>query len=211
MIDKVDKVIGIVSYLPDGELRNIRINRLESLINKLYEVFPNIPITIIAQNWKDYKIEGVTALYYPKLGVLGARKKLREYFLNSTYEWLIMLDDDCEMVGDRIDGDDYLSSLTIPNAYARLNPVFKLFAIHRELYDKYPLVDIDYENDEGYEDHAYMMLLERVGANRIPVHSKLRDISNSCSDPHSTLAKDKDTLVLLNRTINKVNTMRELR
>ena len=38
--------------------------------------------------------------YNNKLGITGARKKLREIFINSEYDYLIMLDDDNRIYGE---------------------------------------------------------------------------------------------------------------
>lgn len=102
-------VIGIVSYFPDN-IREQRINRFNDLINKISEVFPNLDVFIIAQNWKDYLPHSSTnklicVKYNYKLGILGARNKLRDRFINSNYDYLIMFDDDNIIYGDKVCGD----------------------------------------------------------------------------------------------------------
>lgn len=95
------KVIGIVSYLPSDINRGKRKNRLLSFLAQLDHYWPEIPIIIIAQNWGQEKIisslnnDHFTIYYYDKpLGILKARQTLREKFLETNYEQIIMFDDD---------------------------------------------------------------------------------------------------------------------
>ena len=108
-------VIGIPSYLPDNkEVREYRFNRLKALINKCNQLF-NLPIYIVTQNYKEEKLylTGYKNIMlsedYTPLGIVGARRKLREYFLNSDYDYLIMLDDDIIIYG--ISGKSYLKQI----------------------------------------------------------------------------------------------------
>lgn len=94
------KVIGIVSYLPNRN-RQERKNRFLCLLARLNRYWPNIPIIIIAQNWGQEKIipaeysEKITVFHYNQpLGILKARQMLREKFLETDYEQIIMFDDD---------------------------------------------------------------------------------------------------------------------
>ena len=81
------KCFGIPSWLPDAEparsKRKIRINRL---LTQLSSLWPDIDILIIAQNWQDFTpVEIPNKLIikeYEPLGLLGARKTLREEFLD---------------------------------------------------------------------------------------------------------------------------------
>lgn len=97
----VNKVIGIVSYLPSDFNRQNRKNRFLSLLAQLNHYWPELPIIIIAQNWGQENIippkyiEKIDVFYYDKpLGILKARQLLREKFLETNYEQLIMFDDD---------------------------------------------------------------------------------------------------------------------
>ena len=109
------KVIGIVSYLPDDEcIRQERKDKLKYLIYKC-ELYFQLPFIIIAQNWneddnKTITIKNGNIYHYDKLGIVGARKKLREHFLNSEYNYLIMLDDDCVIDSTSRDSTKYLVS-----------------------------------------------------------------------------------------------------
>lgn len=92
------KVIGIISYLPSDNYVS-RQQRLVMLLNQIHNYWPLLPIYIVAQNWKDNNFLptnlNITIFNYDQpLGILNARKKLREYFLNSEYEQIIMFDDD---------------------------------------------------------------------------------------------------------------------
>ena len=86
------KVFGIISYFPNNdsayhiETRRERTRRCSELLFKLEELWPDIDIIIIAQNWQDYhepEIKNKIIKYdYDKLGILGARKELRKKFLS---------------------------------------------------------------------------------------------------------------------------------
>ena len=94
------KVFGIISWFPDeNPHRSQRLNRLNQTFKHLIDLFgEGIEFLIVAQNWKDYKVpefvNRATIYRFDKLGILGARKKLREKFLESGYDYLIMCDDD---------------------------------------------------------------------------------------------------------------------
>ena len=181
---KLSKVIGMVSWFPNDYRRESRINQVQNTFNQLGELFPDLPIMIIAQNWQDAKfvIKNPTIIYrYPEgLGILGARKELRKKFLGSKYDYLIMVDDDviihCEKQGLI---DEYLKKIdehphgfacvkkddTVPNrrsnhpyqpyAMAELN----LCTISRFLYEKEPMVEVDASKFECYEDGIFSALL----------------------------------------------------
>jgi len=62
-------------------------------------------VIIIAQNWGDTmptQIDSVVTLhkYKSKLGITGARRALRNAFLSSEYDYMIMLDDDIVLTGN---------------------------------------------------------------------------------------------------------------
>lgn len=153
-------VIGIISYFPEEEpLRTNRINRFERLLDKLKQLFKDIPITVVAQNWKNYKPKyKLDVRQYEKLGILKARKTLRENFLSSEFNNIITLDDDCIISGDS--GEEYLKQvLDNPNGmgvlrweYSQLN----LLYISRHIYEKVELPDIDPEKSEGFEDTVFV-------------------------------------------------------
>lgn len=95
------QVIGIISYLPSNSSRESRKERLLRLLKQLEMYWPELPIIIVAQNWgndnflpKEY-IDRITVYNYNEpLGILKARQTLREKFLSTDYEQIIMFDDD---------------------------------------------------------------------------------------------------------------------
>ena len=92
------KVVGIVSYLPANNYQ-ARQQRLLRLLGQLKAYWPSIPIIIIAQNWRDNnflpKDLNIKVFNYKGgLGILKARQTLREKFLETDYEQIIMFDDD---------------------------------------------------------------------------------------------------------------------
>ena len=92
------QVVGIVSYLPSDNSRDKRKTRLLNLLTQINTFWPGIPIMIIAQNWAQsdsFSDCNISIYRYDKpLGIVGARKVLREKFLESNYDQLIMFDDD---------------------------------------------------------------------------------------------------------------------
>ena len=127
----MNKVIGIISYLPDDEMkRKIREEKISYLIRTCDELF-DLPIIIVAQNWKDFNVDCCQLYSYDKpLGIVEARRKLRKIFLESGYDYLIMLDDDCELTGDKESADKYLEQINNnPGKYGIFKTnLLKLFA-----------------------------------------------------------------------------------
>ena len=171
------KVFGIPSWLPDKEPdRTQRKERINRLFKQLNDLWPDIDILVIAQNWQDFKpIETknkqIVKKYEP-LGILGARKTLREEFLNLGYDYIIMFDDDaiikCDNNHAHIDFINEIdkhkdgfcfvrgnNSQYHPYIAAQLN----LCAISRFIYKNEPMVDIDPQKDEGFEDSIFACLL----------------------------------------------------
>lgn len=163
----IHKVFGIISYFPDEdsaihiEMRRERSRRCSELLYKLEELWPTIDIMIIAQNWKNYEPpitkNSLTVYTYDKLGILGARKELRRKFLNSPYDYLIMLDDDAIIKTDNPQG--YLDEIDkhpqgvgfIKKTSAPLN----LCAISKYIYNQIDMPDIDAEKGQGFEDDIF--------------------------------------------------------
>lgn len=160
-------VIGIISYLPSKEVERVqRIHRLERLLKQLTEFLPSVPILVIAQNWNSYFPSNykIIVQYYNKLGILKARKVLREKFLDSNFDYLIMFDDDA--IIEQLEpnaGDAYLKALEehpdgfmfLQYASSQLNGC----AISRHIYTIEPMVDIDAQKNEGFEDSIFSWLL----------------------------------------------------
>ena len=169
------KCFGIISWLPNNISRQQRQDRLNQLLKQLNELWPTIDILIIAQNCQDFKTAEVSnniiIKEYPELGILGARRALREEFLALDYDYIIMFDDDAiveykdntyitfmEEVDKHPKGFCFIhgnNSRYHPYCAAQLN----LCAISRYIYEKEPMVDIDPQKNEGFEDSIYACLL----------------------------------------------------
>lgn len=144
----------------ESDIREARLEKLKALLSKCDELF-GVPVLVIAQNWKDdVPMRGnMTAYAYPKLGIAKARIMLREKFLQSEYDYLIMLDDDCALYGDRKAGQDYLKKLESTDYAFRTPMSLKLFGISKKIYSQIEMPDISPEDDEGYEDIAFCKIL----------------------------------------------------
>lgn len=101
-----------------------------------------------------------TVYRYDKLGIAQARIKLREKFLESNFKYLIMFDDDAELLG--ASGKEYLRQLDqVKSGFVEFNKsVLNLFAITEDLYkvQEFPLVQP--EKLEGFEDRIFVKTLE---------------------------------------------------
>ena len=170
------KVFGIISWLPDVEPhRSQRLNRLNHTFKHLIDLFgEDIEFLIIAQNWKDYQVPEFvkhTLIYkFDKLGILGARKMLRTKFLESKYDYLIMCDDDIVLEQKVKDAPKkYLEELDKhPEGFSFIKYGWSLTfcAISRWIYEKVPMVDVDPEKNEGYEDVVFPRLLHYKYSNK---------------------------------------------
>lgn len=165
---KVSPVFGIISWFPDSEPnRTQRINRLNKMFEQIKDLFGDVNYLIVAQNWKDYKVpdfvNNVTIFKYNKLGILGARKTLGKHFLESNYDYLIMLDDDIILkTSDNFSREYFFNELNKhPKGFVFLKYGWSLTfcAISKYIYAQSPMVDIDPEKNEGYEDTVYPNLL----------------------------------------------------
>ena len=163
------KCFGIPSWLPDKEPdRNQRKERINRLFKQLNDLWPSIDILVIAQNWQDFKpIETknkqIIKTYEP-LGILKARQTLREEFLKLDYDYIIMFDDDAiiEFIDDA--PKQYMNEIEkhphgfcfMPGNNSKYHPYcgaqLNLCAISRFIYEQEPMVPVDPQKDEGYED-----------------------------------------------------------
>ena len=196
----LSKTIGIISYLPDEQpIRNIRKEKLINLLQSCDRIFPNIHKIIIAQNWKDDELDirsttnrdAQFIIYKEKLGITKARKELRKIFLTHTkYDYLIMLDDDCELFGEKRDGDTYLAQIDKhPNMFAAFKPhLLKLFAISRYMFNKFDYKDEESEKGEIFEDMYLHLGLRTLYPDRefYFINCTLRERSDSAWDVNST-------------------------
>lgn len=204
----MEKVIGIISYLPDDEsISAKRKEKLERLVAKCNELF-NLPIIIIAQNWKDYKPDLVNCKVFShidRLGIVGARRELRRTFLCSGYDYLIMLDDDCDIVGSKSAADSYLREIERHPSGAGLfkGPQLKLFAISKDIMSQVDFRDVNPENGEGFEDTLFVSDVCGKFANSIykfPGNTDLGETSVGANDPLSTWFNGQDLKDMLRRT-----------
>ncbi len=124
---------------------------------------------IIAQQWKYYKLDGkcenkVIRFDYGKLGILGARHTLRKHFLESEFDYIIMLDDDALFELDNSNvAKEYMNEIDKhPNGFCFLqytNSQLNLCAISKYIYEKEPIPNIDPQKSEAFEDKIWAVLL----------------------------------------------------
>ena len=169
----LNKVIGIISYMPDREPdRFQRIERFERLLKQLTELWPNVDIMVISQNWKDYyPKQSIINFSYPKLGILKARHTLRERFLESKFDYLIMFDDDA--IIQCVDKDSPKKYLDLidnnPNGFMFLQYETSQLngcAISKHIYGLEPMVNIDAEKSEAFEDVIFSWLVHTKYPNK---------------------------------------------
>lgn len=201
------KVIGIISYLPDDvKIRSQRIQLLSSLIAKCNQLF-NLSIFIIAQNWPILNFKNCTIFNYPKLGITGARKKLREKFLESEYDYLIMLDDDCRLEGSS--GKEYLRQIDVnPGKFGEFKQtLLKLFAISKEIFELEDFEDAEPEKGEGFEDRILVNKLRKKYPDKKFTfkNTGITEISTSTKDPLSTWYNNQDIKTMLQNTSDIIN------
>ena len=183
--------IGIISYLPDSEekrlFRQIKLLQLIESCNKLF----NLPIVIIAQNWKDFEVSScIVYRYDDPLGIVGARKELRRVFLESDYDYLVMLDDDCVLSGSSEDGHNYIRQIEEhPGMCGIFNiTLLKLFAISKEMFSMIDYGNGRVEDGDFFEDILLVNSIKKLYPNKVFAfnHGNLSEVSNNFNDPYST-------------------------
>lgn len=214
------KCIGIISYFPDDEpLRTHRKEKFKRLINTL-DTFFKLPIIIIAQNWDDEDLNIVycnTIIVYKynsMLGVTGARIALRDKFLQSDYDYIILLDDDSNITCTESGVISYFKQI---DAHPNMMGLFKNRAWHRLLAiskSMYQLMNYDfiknYESIRGeiWEDAAFVNTYKRVYPNKvfqINVTGLDEKQLKSEEDPDTTWYKPEfDNKVRMNRITNEI-------
>lgn len=171
-------VFGIISYFPwDQPERKQRQDRLDRLVKQLSEYWPDIPIIFISQQWKHYNPEKlcknkIIRFDYPKLGILNARQKLREHFLELDFDYLIMFDDDAIIEGTSELAAQYIQELNNhPQGFCFIrgkgsspytdyaDSQLNLCAISRWIYEREPIPDIDPQKSQAFEDRIWSTLL----------------------------------------------------
>ena len=186
----MNKCIGIISYLPDDEnKRKIREKKIVSLLSDC-DKYLDLPIIIIAQNWKDFNVDCCQLYRYDKpLGIVGARKELRKKFLESGYDYLIMLDDDCVISGTKEGFDKYLSEIdNHPGMYGKFKgTLLKLFAISKEIFALQDFGDGRVENGDFFEDILFVNTLDKKYPDKQFTFSQcVKEQSNNYNDENST-------------------------
>lgn len=193
MVEKLSKCIGIISYFPDEpELRENRRSRCFKLLNQLNEHF-KLPIFIVTQNWSDEDINELNKftnqqIYITKdnkLGITGARIKLRDVFLNYTnFDYVILLDDDSDLVIEDGGVEQYLQEIDDhPNCVGLWNlSMPRLLAVSRYSYDKlgYDFIkDLDAEKLEVWEDHCWRCTYQQLWPDEVYTFKKdkMKEIS----------------------------------
>lgn len=189
------KCIGIISYFPDNNTRKIRLEKLNRLITKCDELF-NLPIIIIAQNWKDDELSShinsdiVIYSYSKPLTITGARRELRRRFLELGYDYLIMLDDDISLSGTKPAADRYLKQI---DEHPKMFGTFKqltlqLFAISKEVFAVIDYPDGTPENADFFEDMWLIMALKKLYPDKFFsfVKGGLDPAGNAANDENST-------------------------
>jgi len=163
----VSKTFGIISYFPDEdsdyhiEMRRERSRRFRELLFKLDELWPDVDIMVIAQNWQDFELpqikNKITVYHYGKLGILGARRELRKRFLASDYDYLIMLDDD--FIVSSTDPQAFLDEIDKhPDGFGAIRRApspLPFFSISKYIYSLVDMPNIDPEKGEGFEDDVF--------------------------------------------------------
>ena len=179
---KLKKCIGIVSYFPPEnnlQARSKRIKRFTQLISQINNLWPDIDILIIAQNWQDYTLPDISNKvikfdFDNGLGIVGARRVLRQKFFELNYDYLIMLDDDAIIndCGKEI-ADKYLEEIDKhPNMFCFIHSQdhwhkcddyatapLNLCAISRFIYEKEDIPQLELEKCEALEDDIFAVLL----------------------------------------------------
>lgn len=171
---ELKKVIGVISWFPnesrDRYLRQKNFNNFLSIVEKL---FPTLDILVVAQNWQNFqplqiKNKMNVFKYNQGLGILKARKTLRELFLNTKYDYLLMADDDCVVGEIQPNGVSlYLKEIDKhPNGFTFLGNQWGYYAsqlnfcaISRFIYEREPMTDVDPQKGEGHEDNIFSSLL----------------------------------------------------
>lgn len=199
------KCFGIISYLPEDEnFRKIRKERLIKLISDLNTYF-KLPIIILAQNWTEDDLNliydnNIYVYNYDRgLGVTRARIYLRDKLLKHNFDAYIFLDDDSELVTDRVGVNNYLKEIdNHPNMVGKFKGTYMRFLYISNYMLK--IMDLDfiknYESIRGeiWEDFAYLKTYERLYPSKFFTFSKkgINEISQTSQrDEYSTWYKSE--------------------
>lgn len=192
----------------DEEIRKARYSILLQLLDTCYRF--NVPIMIIAQNWNEEELntlkDKVILKVYPKLGITGARKELRKQFLASDFDYLIMLDDDCNIKATDKGIAAYLHKIDLhPGGVGEFrSTLLKLYAISKEIFSQVDYEDINPENGDGFEDTIFANKVRNKFHNRVfsfQINSAdILETSKVSKDVLSTWYTDQNLPVMLKKT-----------
>ena len=88
-------LIGIISYLPNNELRQQRLTASRLQIEWLNKLLPNEKIISVCQNYKADELPWHETIQFADgIGAGKARNIILTEFYNSDYDWLFLCDDD---------------------------------------------------------------------------------------------------------------------
>ena len=208
----VNPVIGIISYLPDDpQVRELRFKKLCKLIDTCNSLF-SLPIYIVIQRYGEKEIQYLSRYKnvtvsdnYDKLGIVGARKALRSWFIGSKYNCLVMLDDDCDINGTKEGGARYLKTLhEFESGFGEFRgSQLKLFSITKDLIKEVDFDDsISPEEGIGFEDTIFVGRLRTMFPKKkfTYEHYQLYEKSLGARDSLSTWYKNQDLKKMLDYT-----------
>lgn len=180
----------------------------------------NLPIIIIAQNWDESQQEQVglfadVRMYDKPLGIVGARKELRRVFLESEYDCLIMLDDDCIITATNEGIKRYLDEIDEHQGCVGLfrNTLLKLFCISKDIFSQVDFRDdINAEDGTGFEDTIFVSTIVKQFKGKVFNFScrykGIDEISVNAKDPLSTWYTNQNLSEMLETTHRIVNEMK---
>ena len=209
--------IGITSYMPDNvAVRKERINRLTNLINHCNDHF-KLDILIIAQNWKDdvnlyFERSAFIEYHDNPLGITPARNALRDKFLKSDYDYMIMMDDDTVLSDDQKDYDDYLGVInsTGYEFYWLTNFYIRLCCISKKGFSKIQFdPKVNAEDGTGWEDVVFNKKCKKLLSSR-EITCGITPLKRSeyCDDTNSTWDCFNKTLQSKNGSSTRLQTGR---
>ena len=178
-MSEVKICFGIVSYFPKEQpARKQRQDRLDRLVKQLSNYWPEVPILVVAQDWGHYTLDKkcvnpVYCYHYSKLGILVARQTLRQHFLESQYNYIVMFDDDAIIqIDDAAAPQDYIKEIkNHPNGFCFIkgngaspytpycDSQLNLCAISKWIYEQDPIPNSDPEKSQAFEDRLWSTLL----------------------------------------------------
>ena len=208
----MNKVIGIISYLPEESYKRLaRFKILKELIETCSFLF-DLPMYIVTQCYtkeereelKKYK-NVILSENYGKLGILGARRNLREWFLESKYDYLIMLDDDCKVSGTKDGAKRYIYAIdSHPDGWVEFKgSQLKFFAISKYIFSKVDYREVNPEKEEGFEDTVfYSDVLKAFPKERCLFYrdNTLKETSECTKDVLSTWYTNQNLKEMLKKT-----------